>query len=109
MAKDPGISKTAKSAHEILASAEFRRLVARRWSVSMTLTVVLFVLYYGYVLLIGYNRELLSTKIGEYTTLGIPMGVGVILGAWILTVIYVVWANRVYDPAVKSLKDQLLK
>ncbi|MEK7706189.1 MAG: DUF485 domain-containing protein [Myxococcota bacterium] len=109
MTSDPGINRTMKSAHEILESAEFRRLVARRWSVSMALTLVLFVLYYGYILLIGYNRELLSTKIGAYTTLGIPMGVGVILGAWILTVIYVVWANRAYDPAVKSLKDQLLK
>lgn len=95
------------SARELLNSPAFGRLVAMRWRVSVVLTALLFILYYGYILLIGYDKALLSKRIGEYTTLGIPMGVGVIVVAWLLTVIYVVWANRSYDPEVKKLKAKL--
>jgi len=96
-----------QSVLEMLESPPFRRLVKRRWLVSSVLSLLLFVLYYGYILLIGYDKELLSTRIGEYTTLAIPMGVGVIVLSWILTVLYVVWANRSYDPEVSRLKAQL--
>lgn len=99
----------SKHAHEMLESPEFKRLVAKRWSVAIILTIVLFVIYYGYILLIGYNKPLLATKIGEYTNLGIPMGVLTIVLSWVLTVIYVIWANKSYDPEVKRLKDQLTK
>ena len=98
-----------KTAHEITESEAFKHLVARRWRVSLVLVVLLFVSYYGYILLIGYNKPLLATKIGEYTNIGIPMGVGVIVLSWVLTVYYVMWANKSYDPEVKRLKDQLTK
>jgi uncharacterized membrane protein (DUF485 family) len=91
----------------MIESPAFRHLVARRWLVSAVLTLLLFGLYYGYILLIGYDKALLSRRIGEYTTLGIPIGVGVIVLSWVLTVIYVVWANRSYDPEVRKLKEQL--
>jgi len=67
----------------------------------------LFALYYGYILLIAADRELLSRRIGDATTLGIPIGAGVIVGAWVLTFVYVVWANRHYDPEVERLKRRL--
>ena len=41
------------------------------------------------------------------TTLGIPLAVSVILASWLLTVIYVVWANAIYDPEVKRLRAKL--
>ena len=102
-----GEQRGHRSAHELLESPEFKHLVARRWSVSLVLLVLLFVSYYGYILLIGLNRELLSQKIGEVTTLGIPMGVAVIVFAWVLTAFYVSWANKSYDPEVERLKGQL--
>jgi len=92
----------------MLQSEEFRRLVSRRWTVSIVLLVCLFVLYYGYILLIAFNKPFLAQKIGEYTTLGIPLGVGVIVGSWVLTAIYVVWANG-HDVEVARLKDQVKK
>jgi uncharacterized membrane protein (DUF485 family) len=90
-----------------LASAEFRHLVARRWRVSLALTACLFVLYYGYILLIATNKSLLSRRIGEITTIGIPLGAAVIVGAWVLTAVYVVWANRAYDAEVARLREHL--
>jgi uncharacterized membrane protein (DUF485 family) len=96
-----------KTTKELLASSEFRHLVARRWRVSLLLTACLFVLYYGYILLIATDKALLSKRIGEVTTLGIPVGAAVILGAWILTGVYVLWANRAYDSEVARLRDHL--
>ncbi len=101
------MAKERISAHELLESADFKRLVAKRWSVSLILTILLFALYYGYILLIGYDKPFLAQKIGEVTTLGIPLGVGVIVLSWVLTVIYVIWANNSFDPEVQRLKDQL--
>ena len=90
----------------LLDSAEFHHLVAGRWRVSLVLSVLLFVLYYGYIILIATNRALLSRRIGEVTTLGIPLGAAVIVGAWLLTAIYVVWANRRYDVEAARLREQ---
>lgn len=92
---------------QLLDSPEFRRLVFRRWRISLVLTACLFVLYYGYILLIATNKEFLSRRIGESTTLGIPIGAAVIAGAWLLTAIYVAWANRYYDAEVTRLRARL--
>ena len=96
-----------KSAHEVLESPDFKRLVSMRWKVSAVLLVLLFVTYYGYVLLLGTNKELVSQKIGEVTTLAIPLGVAAIVIAWVLTAVYVAWANKSYDPEVERLKGML--
>jgi len=90
----------------LLDSAEFHHLVASRWRVSLVLSALLFVLYYGYIVLIASNRALLSRRIGEVTTLGIPLGAAVIVGAWLLTAVYVVWANRYYDGEAARLRAQ---
>ncbi len=103
----PGAVRAHKSVHEIIESHDFKHMVAKRWTVSIVLLVLLFVTYYGYILLIASDKALMSTKIGVVTTLAIPVGVGVIVVAWFLTAFYVVWANRVYDPEVERLKGQL--
>ena len=91
----------------LLSTPAFRHLVTRRWRVSLMLTAALFVLYYGYILLIAINKPLLATRMGGVTPIGIPLGAAVIVGSWILTGIYVVWANRYYDPEAQRLRDQL--
>lgn len=96
-----------KPALEMIDSKEFRRLVSRRWKVSLVLLALLFVGYYGYILLVATNKDLVSRKIGEVTTLAIPLGIGVIVLAWALTAFYVGWANKSYDPEVERLKGEL--
>ncbi len=95
------------SARRMLDSGEFKRLVARRWTISIVLTIALFLTYYGYIVLIATDKAFMARKIGEVTTLGIPLGVAVILVSWGLTAIYVVWANRVHDTEVRRLKDKV--
>ena len=99
----------AKSTHEMLESPDFKRLVRGKWTIAIVLTIVLFIVYYGFILLIAADKPFLSQKIGEYTTLGIPIGVGVIVAAWVLTLIYVVWANRVHDVEVSRLVEEMKK
>jgi uncharacterized membrane protein (DUF485 family) len=90
----------------ILESDDFRGLIARRWRVSLGLTALLFLLYYGYIALVAWNRPLLARPIAaeSATTLGIPLGALVIVGAWILTAAYVVWANRHFDREAGRLR-----
>jgi uncharacterized membrane protein (DUF485 family) len=96
-----------QTARRMLDSSEFKELVRRRWTISVVLTLVLFLTYYGYIVMIAVDKPFLAQKIGEVTTLGIPLGVGVIIVSWALTAIYVVWANRVHDGEVRRLKDKV--
>jgi uncharacterized membrane protein (DUF485 family) len=100
-------SMAKKSVQNVLDSNQFKSLVAKRAKVSTLLMILLFLLYYGFVLLIGFNKPFMAQKIGESVTLGIPMAVAVIILAWLLTLAYVVWANAIYDPEVEKLRGQL--
>ena len=54
----------AKNTHELLASEGFRSLVRRKWTISILLTICLFVVYYGYIRLIAYDKPAMARKIG---------------------------------------------
>lgn len=101
------VERTRKTAAEVIESKEFKRLVARRWRVSLFLLAVLFASYYGYILLVATSHEFVSQKVGEVTTLAIPLGIGSIVIAWVLTAFYVAWANKSYDPEVERLRGEL--
>jgi uncharacterized membrane protein (DUF485 family) len=96
-----------QTARQMLDSPEFKRMVTKRWTFSVILTIALFVIYYGYIVMIAANKAFMAQKIGEVTTLGIPLGVAVIVLSWVLTAIYVVWANSVHDPEVRDLKSKV--
>jgi len=98
----------AKTAHEIVTSERFKQLVRKRWTISAILTFLLFICYYGFILIIGYGKEFLSQKVGVYTNWGIIFGILTIIIAWVLTAIYVLWANNVYDKEVESIKAEML-
>jgi uncharacterized membrane protein (DUF485 family) len=101
--------KIHKSATEVIESPDFKRLVALRWTVSMVLLALLFISYYGYILLIPFAPEFMKSRVGETTTMAIPLGIGAIVIAFALTAFYVGWANKSYDPEVERLKNQLRK
>jgi uncharacterized membrane protein (DUF485 family) len=103
----PKADRIHKSAHDVIESADFKHLVAKRWKVSMILLTLLFVSYYGYIVLVATAKEFVSQKVGEVTTLAIPLGIAAIVIAWALTAFYVAWANKSYDPEVERLKSEL--
>ncbi|MGV3585956.1 MAG: DUF485 domain-containing protein [Adhaeribacter sp.] len=96
------------SAHAIIESPEFKKLVSKRWSVSLVLTLIMLAVYIGFLLVVAFSKESLAAKISPNLTWAIPIGLGIILFAWILTGIYVFWANNNYDEAVQELKNKVL-
>jgi uncharacterized membrane protein (DUF485 family) len=78
-------------------------LAARRWRVALLLTAVMVAVYFGFILLVAFAKPLMGSPVAGRLTLGILLGVLVIVSAWLLTWIYVRWANRHYDAAVRSL------
>jgi len=103
----PKADRIHKSAHEVIESADFKALVAKRWKVSLVLLTLLFVSYYGFIVLVATAKDFVSQRVGEVTTLAIPLGVAAIVIAWALTAFYVAWANKSYDPEVERLKSEL--
>ena len=82
----------------------YRDLVRERSRFGWTLTIIMMVVFFGYISLIAYDKAFLARPaFGGTTTLGIPIGIGVILIAILLTGIYVRRANRRFDPAMRTL------
>jgi len=94
-------------AQQLLASPEFKHLVAARWSFSLRMTFVMLIIYFGFILAVGFGKALLSVKIGAHLNIGLGVGLGVIVLAWAMTGIYVHWANTKHDARVKLLIDRL--
>jgi uncharacterized membrane protein (DUF485 family) len=90
--------------HELLSDPEFKDLAKRKDSISTILTVATLVVYYGFILLIAFNREFFGKKFTENIPIGIPIGIGVILISWAFTGLYVRWANSRYDAMVENMK-----
>jgi uncharacterized membrane protein (DUF485 family) len=86
---------------------DMRRIDAARRRVAGILTVTMMVLYFGFILLVAYNKPLLTTVIVPGLSLGILLGALVIVAAWVLILIYVRWANRHYDAVVAGMRKGL--
>ncbi len=100
---------SSKTAHQILDDPEFLKLVRQKNAVTVVLTIVELVLYFGFIALIAYNKPFLAERVsaGSSITIGIPIAVGVIFLSWLLTGIYVFWANNKYDAMVKSVRERM--
>lgn len=85
--------------------ARLAALGAARWRIAGVLTALMILLYFGFILLIAYRRDLLARMVAPGLTLGILLGALVILASWVLTWIYVRWANRHYDDEVAALRQ----
>ena len=77
---------------------------AARWRVAISLTITMMVVYFGFILLVAFNKPLLGTLVTEGLSLGMLLGVLVIATAWVLTWLYVRWANTHYDASLQGLK-----
>ena len=82
---------------------DLRALDAARWRIAIALTVAMMILYFGFILLVAYNKPLLAQLIVPGLSLGVLLGALLIVAAWILIWVYVRWANRHYDAAVAAL------
>lgn len=81
-----------------------KALAARRWRMAGALTVAMLVAYLGFILLVAFNRPLMGHQLVPGLSVGIVLGALTILLAWVLTGVYMLWANRRYDPALNELR-----
>ena len=66
------------------------------------------VIYYGFILLVAFDKPLLAQKVGDGpTSLGIVLGVGVIASAFVLVAIYVIRANGRFDALTRELRQEV--
>jgi uncharacterized membrane protein (DUF485 family) len=97
---DPVVDKIQKN-------PKYQELRSKRTSFGWTMTLLMMVVYYGYIALIAFNKPFLAQPIGGgVTTLGIPIGMGVIVFTIVITAIYVRRANSEFDDlTAEILKD----
>jgi uncharacterized membrane protein (DUF485 family) len=87
-----------KLTQRILNNPKYQQLKAKRSSFGWWLTAAMMIVYYGFILLVAFNKEFLSQRMGEgVMTVGIPVGFGVILFTIVITAIYVRRANSEFD------------
>jgi uncharacterized membrane protein (DUF485 family) len=84
--------------------AELERLSSQRFRFAAILTAVMVVVYFGFILLIAFGKGFMGEILTDGLSVGILLGVIVILTTWVLTWIYVRWANRTYEPAARRLR-----
>ena len=84
--------------------ARLEALAHRRLRVALGLTGAILVVYFGFILLIAFAKDFMGEQITDGLSVGIALGVLVILSTWALTWTYVRWANRVYEPEIEQLR-----
>jgi uncharacterized membrane protein (DUF485 family) len=82
------------------AESALHKIAAERFRLALILTVLMLIFYFGFILLVAFNKPLLSILLNPGLSLGILLGALVIVSAWILSFIYVQWANKHYDRVV---------
>ncbi len=93
----------------IEADPNYQKLVSERKSFGWTLAIITLIAYYGFIAIVAFAPGIIATKIAGNITIGILIGLGLILGSVLLTGIYVLRANSRYDDLtaaiVKTMKS----
>lgn len=97
-------------AARIAADPNYQALKSRRSRFGWLLTLAMLVVYYGFILLIAFRKDLLAARMGDgVMTWGIPIGFGVIVFTILITAIYVRRANGEFDTLSEKIKQEALK
>jgi uncharacterized membrane protein (DUF485 family) len=91
----------------IRQSASFAELERQRTAFSWTLTIIMLVIYFSFIYLVAFDKELLATPVSGVITLGFPLGLLVILSAIVLTGIYVLRANTQFDRLTERVRGDV--
>jgi uncharacterized membrane protein (DUF485 family) len=89
-----------------MSSSTLEAVSAARWRIAISLTVAMMAAYFGFILLVAFNKPLLATVVTRGLSLGMLLGALVILVAWALTWAYVRWANTHYDASLARLRER---
>ena len=94
----------------IASNPKYQELKAKRSRLGWWLTLAMMVVYYGFILLVAFDKPFLATRIGAgVTTIGMPIGLGVIVFTIVITAIYVKRANGEFDDLNDAITKAVLK
>jgi uncharacterized membrane protein (DUF485 family) len=97
-------------ARRIAAHPKYQELKRKRSSFGWWLTLAMMVVYYGFILLVAFNKPFLAQRLGDgVMTMGIPIGFGVIVFTIVITAIYVKRANSEFDDLNDAVTKAVLK
>lgn len=85
--------------------SRLEEVTAKRQRLALILTLAMMLVYFGFILLVAFDKPLLGTLIVPGLSVGIVLGAAVIIAAWIVTGIYVWWANKHYDRVVAEARE----
>ena len=91
----------------IQVDPHYQKLVSERKSFSWTLTIITLVIYYGFIAIVAFAPGVISAKVAGDITIGIILGVAIILASIVLTGIYVMRANDEYDDLTNAIINGL--
>jgi uncharacterized membrane protein (DUF485 family) len=99
---------TKETVERIKNNPKYQKLVSERSKFAWTLSIIMLVVYYAFIMVIAFNPALLGTKIGSgVITIGIPIGIAIIVIAFVLAGIYVRRANGEFDDLTQEIRDEL--
>jgi uncharacterized membrane protein (DUF485 family) len=97
-------------AERIASHPRYQELKAKRTRFGWWLTAAMMVVYYGFILLVAFDKPLLASRIGSgVMTLGMPIGLFVIVFTIVITAIYVRRANSEFDKLSDEVHKAVLK
>lgn len=95
----------AETAHHKKHAVGIERLAVARWRIAAVLTAGVLLSYYGFIFLVAFQKDTMGTELVPGLSIGIALGASVIAIAWVLTVIYVKWANGKYDRELAVIRS----
>ncbi|MDA8252268.1 MAG: DUF485 domain-containing protein [Rhodospirillales bacterium] len=101
----PHVAVNADFAEKVRRNPAFAELAARRGRFSWTIAIVMLAIYYGFILVVGFDKGLLGLSVGGAITLAFPVGLAVIVIAILLTGLYVLRANGEYDKLTHRIRE----
>ena len=94
----------------VVRDPRYQELKSRRSRFGWWLVLAMMVVYYGFILLVAFNKPFLATRLGDgVTTIGMPIGLGIILFTVAITAIYVRRANGEFDALTEQIAKEALK
>ena len=93
---------------KIESNPKYKELVSKRNSLGIKLGIFVIVMFYAYILVIAFNKELLATKIGDgVTTIAFPIALAILVISFITTLIYVRRANGEFENLTNEIKKDV--
>ena len=102
---DPALARIDYEAVE--RSPEFQELVRRRRGFVLPCTAFFLSWYLGFIVLCAYAPDFMSQKVYKEINVGLLFGFGQFISTFVITILYVRWADREFDPRAEALHDRL--